>query len=201
MSNAKRTNKLKVGAKLLYLAIILAFALLPNAQVKVLAQDEDEGQEVPTPPDLVISAITTTSATVAVQATSGCDVENIILEYYQDTSDGSDPDITNIASGVCSDLIGNEYGLTGLTANTTYSVRVSATLQDSLISDDVVTTFTTDPIAQPLIFSIDVTLASLDCYQQATHRIHNSPRWYLSTHMWYRYRTDRGRGLGRLVPK
>ena len=133
---------MRVGAKLLpfiVLTIILCFALSTNAQVKVLAQ------EVPTPPTLVISDITTTSVTVAVAATPGCDIENIILEYYQGTSDGSDPDITNIASGVCSALTGNEYGLTGLAANTTYSVRVSATLADSGISDDVVTTFTTAP--------------------------------------------------------
>ena len=133
------TTELKVGAKLLpfvVLAIILGFALLTSAHVKAQAQ------EVPTVPNLVISDITTTSVTLTVEATPGCDIENIILDYYQGTSDGSDPDISNIASGVCSDLVGNEYELTGLTANTTYSVRASATLADSTIVDDVVTPFT-----------------------------------------------------------
>ena len=142
------TTKLQVGAKLLpfvVLAIILCFALSTNAQVQAQAQ------EVPTPPNLVVSDITTTSVTVAVAATPGCDIENIILEYYQGTSDGSDPDITNIANGVCSALIGNEYELTGLTANTAYFLRAAATLADSTIVDDVVTTFTTAPIAQPSI--------------------------------------------------
>ena len=145
------TTKLQVGAKLLslvVLAIILGFALSTSAQV------EAQAQEVPTIPNLVVSGITTTSATVAVGATPGCDAENIIIEYYQGTSDGSDPDITNIASGVCSDLIGEEYELTGLTANTTYNIRVSATLADSTISDNVVTPFTTDPIAQSVVTSI-----------------------------------------------
>ena len=100
----------------------------------------------------MVSDITTTSVTVAVAATPGCDIESIIIEYRQDASD---PYI-NIASGVCSDLIGTEYDLTGLAANTTYFLRASATLEYSIIVDDVVTTFTTDPIAQTAVTSVAV---------------------------------------------
>ena len=139
-----RVNRASWG--LLALAVLVLVAV-GDGRVGVA-----QAQEVPTVPDWVISDITTTSVTVTVEATAGCTVENIVLEYRQDASD---PYI-EIASGVCSDLIGNEYDLTGLTANTPYYVRVSATLADSVISTDVVTPFTTDPIAQPAVTSIDV---------------------------------------------
>ena len=156
-------TKLQVGAKLLpfvVLAIILCFALSTDAQVKAQAQ------EVPTPPNLVVSDITTTGATVAVEATSGCDIESIIIEYRQDASD---PYI-NIASGVCSDLIGTEYDLTGLTANTAYFLRASATLEYSIIVDDVVTTFTTEPIAQICYRQY---LARLSDHHNSHYQFHN----------------------------
>ena len=117
----------------------------------MLAITQAQAQEVPTVPDVAI-LVTTTTATVAINTTPGCDIEDVILEYGQDASGP----YTNLASGVCSDLIGNEYELTGLTANTEYYVRVSATLEGSVISTDVVTPFTTAPIAQADVVSITV---------------------------------------------
>ena len=112
-------------------------------------------EEVPTVPGVAIS-VTTTTATVTVEANPGCDVEDVILEYGQDASGP----YTNIASGVCSDLTGNEYELTGLIANTEYYVRVSATPEGSIISTDVVTSFTTDPIPQPSVTSLSASNVS-----------------------------------------
>ena len=165
---------------------LLAFAVLALATVGGGRVVQAQAQEVPTPPNVVISDITTTSAAVAVAATSGCDIENIILEYRQDPSD---PYI-NIASGVCSDLVGNEYDLTGLAANTTYSVRVSATLADSIISTDVVTPFTTDPIAQAAVSSLDVSNIT-DTTARVVITTDNQAASSLQT--TYRYRT---KGVG-----
>ena len=125
------------------LAALLGFVVWTNSQV--YAQEA-----VPTVPSLVISDITTTTASVGLNATAGCDIEAVVLEYRQDTSGP----YTSIASGVCADLVGDEYALTGLTANTEYYVRVSAALTGSTITTDVVTAFTTDPIAQSRVTNI-----------------------------------------------
>ena len=145
------TTRSQVGGKLLVLVAVV-FAVLLGMGFGLSGSTAVNAQEVPTVPNLVISDITSDSAALEVEATSGCDIESITLEYRQGTSD---PYIS-IASGACSDLIGNKYGLTGLTANTTYNVRVSASLAGSIISTDVVTPFTTDPIAQLLVQSVTV---------------------------------------------
>ena len=151
------------------IAALLGFVVLTSAPV--------QAQEVPTVPSLTIS-VTTTTASLVVDPTAGCDIESLVLEYRQETSDP----YTYIASGACSDLTGNEYELTGLTTNTEYYVRVSATLEGSVISTDVVTSFTTAPIAQPAVISITVSSVT---NTTATVVINTSGLYYI----YYRYRT------------
>ena len=166
------------------LAVLLGFVVLTSAPVQAQG-------DVPTVPSLVISDITTTTASVTVEATVGCDIEDVVLEYSQDASGP----YTTIASGVCSDLAGNEYELAGLTANTEYYVRASATLEDSEISTDVVTPFTTAPIAQLGVTSVTVSGVTPIT---ATVTIAVSPSSQ-SSYIWYRYRTGTGQWIGSTI--
>ena len=154
------------------LAVLLGLVVLASAQ-------QVQAQEVPTIPNLAISDITETTALVTVEATAGCTVEDIVLDYREGTSGP----YTDIASGVCSDLIGNEYELTGLTANTGYNVRVSASLADSTTTTEVITPFTTAPIAQSAISSVVVTNIT-QTTATATINAQNT-----SNRIFYRYRT------------
>ena len=145
----QRLTRFPNQLRILFLPIMVL--VMASIVFAMLAITQVQAQEVPTVPGVAISA-TTTTATVTVEATPGCDIEDVTLEYGQDASGP----YTNLASGVCSDLTGNEYELTGLTANTEYYVRVSATLEGSVISTDVVTPFTTAPVAQADVVSITV---------------------------------------------
>ena len=163
-------TKSRVGGVIL--AVLLGLVVLISAQ-------QVQAQEVPTIPNLAISDITETTALVTIEATAGCTVEDIVIDYREGTSG---PYI-DIASGVCLHLIGNEYELTGLTANTGYNVRVSASLADSTTTTEVITPFTTDPVAQAVI--TDITISSVTT-TTATFVPTQSGSINL---IWYRYRT------------
>ena len=159
------------------LAALLGCVVWTSAQVQ--AQDD-----VPTVPSLTISDITTTTASVALNVTVGCDIETVVLEYRQDTNDP----YTNIASGVCSNLTGRAYPLTGLTANTEYYVRVRADLADSTTTTDVVTPFTTAPIVQSRVSSVVVSNITLTTARVTVSTPTNAGGNRIS----YRYRTATG---------
>ena len=181
-SNARMAGAgLRIGGGVMPRLLLPFFAVVIAALLGfvVFASAPVQAQEVPTVPGVAIS-VTTTTATVTVEATPGCDIESLVLEYRQDASDP----YTHIANGVCSDLTGNEYELTGLTANTEYYVRVSAALEGSIISTDVVTPFTTDPVAQPYVISVTVSSVTA-----TTATFAATIGGGLGHNLWWRYRT------------